>query len=517
VIGNGSFGVVYQATVLETQETVAIKKVLQDRRFKNRELQIMSSLNHPNIVALKHCFFSRGERDDVFLNLVMEYIPETLHRTLRVHTRARRLIPALHTKVYIYQLCRSLAYIHSLGICHRDIKPQNLLLNARTHELKLCDFGSAKVLVPGEMNVSYICSRYYRAPELVFEAVEYTTAVDIWSLGCVFAELLLGTPLFPGDSGLEQLIEIIRVLGTPTREEIYAMNPDHRSYRFPQLTAHNWTRIFRDRAPPDAVDLVSQFLRYTPSARLHPMDALAHPYFDELRDPSVRLLNGRLLPNIHNWLDCELEMMKARGLMDALIPPYIRAQMTSDGRMPEILVLDPNNPQTTTVRLGPHGQVTFLQCNPDGTFAPVPPPAPATTSSADVLAHSNPSQVPLTSIPVPTVPANTAQQVIESAGIGQAHAQAHAQMHSHSHQAAPPAAAAASHAYGHVQAPLPIAASSSIPLPVQTQQQYTQPQQPQQQQGQYGQGSGIGRAAGSDRMYDPSSTHSNNPATRSQW
>jgi len=90
VIGNGSFGVVYQATVIETGETVAIKKVLQDRRFKNRELQVMSMLDHPCVVMLKHCFYSKGEKpDDIFLNLVMEYIPETIHRTLRNHTKAK--------------------------------------------------------------------------------------------------------------------------------------------------------------------------------------------------------------------------------------------------------------------------------------------------------------------------------------------------------------------------------------------------------------------------------------------
>ncbi len=185
VIGNGSFGVVYQATVIETGETVAIKKVLQDKRFKNRELQIMSTLSHPSVVALKHCFYSKGDKpDEVYLNLVMEYIPETLHRTLRNHTKANKLVPITYVKCYMYQLLRSVAYIHTLGVCHRDIKPQNILLNAKTHCLKLCDFGSAKILVAGEPNVSYICSRYYRAPELVFEATEYTPAIDVWSVGC---------------------------------------------------------------------------------------------------------------------------------------------------------------------------------------------------------------------------------------------------------------------------------------------------------------------------------------------
>jgi len=181
VIGNGSFGVVYQATVTGSRETVAIKKVLQDRRFKNRELEIMQKLSHNDVVELKHHFYSRGKnRDEIFLNLVMEFVPENLHYAIRTHAKARRLIPYLYTKVYIYQIARSLAYIHSLGVCHRDIKPQNLLYCPQRHLVKLCDFGSAKILVKGQPNVAYICSRYYRAPELVFETTEYTTAIDTW-------------------------------------------------------------------------------------------------------------------------------------------------------------------------------------------------------------------------------------------------------------------------------------------------------------------------------------------------
>ena len=116
VIGSGSFGVVYQASIVETGEIVAIKKVLQDRRFKNRELAIMSSLDHPDVVALKHCFYSKGEKpDEVYLNLVMEYIPETVHRTLRNHTKANKLIPITYVKVYMWQICRAVAYIHAQG------------------------------------------------------------------------------------------------------------------------------------------------------------------------------------------------------------------------------------------------------------------------------------------------------------------------------------------------------------------------------------------------------------------
>lgn len=112
-------------------------------------------------------------------------------------------VPPLLIKLYAYQLMRSIAYIHALGICHRDIKPQNVLVDPSTHVLKLCDFGSAKQLIPGEPNVSYICSRYYRAPELIFGNSDYQCVIDVWSVGCVIAELMIGQPIFPGESGVD--------------------------------------------------------------------------------------------------------------------------------------------------------------------------------------------------------------------------------------------------------------------------------------------------------------------------
>ncbi|KAL7002041.1 [tau protein] kinase, partial [Sarracenia purpurea var. burkii] len=144
---------------------------------------------------------------------------------------------------------------------------EHSMVNPHTHQLKLCDFGSAKVLVKGEPNVSYICSRYYRAPELIFGATEYTTAIDIWSTGCVMAELLLGQPLFPGESGVDQLVEIIKVLGTPTREEIKCMNPNYTEFKFPQIKPHPWHKVFQKRLPPEAVDLVCRFFQYSPNLR----------------------------------------------------------------------------------------------------------------------------------------------------------------------------------------------------------------------------------------------------------
>jgi len=326
IVGQGSFGIVFQAKCLETGENVAIKKVLQDKRYKNRELQTMRLLDHPNVVALKHCFFSTTEKDELYLNLVLEYVPETVHRVVKHHNKMNQRMPLIYVKLYMYQICRALAYIHgSIGVCHRDIKPQNLLVNPHTHQLKLCDFGSAKVLVKGEPNISYICSRYYRAPELIFGATEYTTAIDIWSAGCVLAELMLGQPLFPGESGVDQLVEIIKVLGTPTREEIKCMNPNYTEFKFPQIKAHPWHKVFHKRMPPEAVDLVSRLLQYSPNLRCTAVEALVHPFFDELRDPNTRLPNGRFLPPLFNFKPHELKGVPA-DIFAKLIPEHAKKQ-----------------------------------------------------------------------------------------------------------------------------------------------------------------------------------------------
>ncbi|KAG2624445.1 hypothetical protein PVAP13_3KG130000 [Panicum virgatum] len=326
VVGHGSFGTVFQAKCLETGETVAIKKVLQDKRYKNRELQTMRVLDHPNVVALKHCFFSKTEKEELYLNLVLEYVPETAHRVIKHYNKMNQRMPLIYAKLYMYQICRALAYIHNcIGVCHRDIKPQNLLVNPHTHQLKLCDFGSAKVLVKGEPNISYICSRYYRAPELIFGATEYTTAIDVWSAGCVLAELLLGQPLFPGDSGVDQLVEIIKVLGTPTREEIKCMNPNYTEFKFPQIKVHPWHKIFHKRMPAEAVDLVSRLLQYSPKLRSTALEALIHPFFDELRDPNTRLPNGRFLPPLFNFKPHELKSVPMDVLVK-LIPEHARKQ-----------------------------------------------------------------------------------------------------------------------------------------------------------------------------------------------
>ncbi|TIA21652.1 serine/threonine protein kinase [Aureobasidium pullulans] len=354
IVGNGSFGVVFQTKLSPSGEDAAIKRVLQDKRFKNRELQIMRIVRHPNIVELKAFYYSNGDRvglrpsdpptkslmqpgqkDEVYLNLVLEFVPETVYRASRYFNKMKTTMPILEVKLYIYQLFRSLAYIHSQGICHRDIKPQNLLLDPNSGILKLCDFGSAKILIENEPNVSYICSRYYRAPELIFGATNYTTKIDVWSTGCVMAELMLGQPLFPGESGIDQLVEIIKVLGTPTRDQIRTMNPNYMEHKFPQIKPHPFNKVFR-KADPSAIDLISKLLEYTPTQRLSAIEAMVHPFFDELRDPNTRFPDSRHpggaskdMPELFNFNHHELSI--APHFNHQLVPPHVRPQLAAKG------------------------------------------------------------------------------------------------------------------------------------------------------------------------------------------
>ena len=229
---------------------------------------------------------------------MLEYIPKTLHSVAKQYSKAKTPFPMSSIKLYMYQLSRALAHIHGMGICHRDIKPQNLLVDNDRKVLKLCDFGSAKTLVPDEPNVAYICSRYYRAPELIFGSTDYTTAIDVWSQGCVLAELLLGQPIFPGSSGVDQLVEIIKVLGTPTMDELKSMNPNYKEFKFPQITTKPFESIFKEHVPPEAIDLAKLLLFYIPPQRIKAIQACGHMFFDEIRSPNPATISqGKPLPS----------------------------------------------------------------------------------------------------------------------------------------------------------------------------------------------------------------------------
>jgi len=311
VIGKGSFGVVYKARNLETKETVAIKKVFQDRRFKNRELQIMRRIKHPNIVELVNYYFSTSSNKDVYLNMILEYVPDSLFQASHGYIDKQTEVPVSVVKLYIFQLLRALAYIHARNICHRDIKPQNVLVNAVNGECKLCDFGSAKQLVVGEENIAYICSRYYRAPELVFGATVYTTAIDVWSVGCVMAEMIIGHPLFAGETGVDQLVEIIKILGTPSKKQVMKMNPNYKEMKLPQVKGSSLSKYFKNRTTPEAIDLLEKMLQYSPKERITAAEAMCHPFFEDLVERTIDLPLSMALPDVCNWLPGELDTFPA--------------------------------------------------------------------------------------------------------------------------------------------------------------------------------------------------------------
>ena len=167
ILGKGAFGVVCCAKT-PTGETVAVKKVKIDPTHKNRELDILRILKHKNCISLVNSFKTNGSKPGVrYINIVMDYLPMSLHQFSCSYRRNQRYPPIFYVKLFSYQLVTGLAYIHSIGVTHRDIKPENVIIDPSTGELKICDFGSAKKLHPSEESIAYIASRFYRAPELI--------------------------------------------------------------------------------------------------------------------------------------------------------------------------------------------------------------------------------------------------------------------------------------------------------------------------------------------------------------
>ena len=296
ILGKGTFGVVYRAKEEKSDDFIAIKRVFQDKKYKNRELDILKELNHPNIISLKHFFYTKVENGqngpEIYLNCVMDYFPQTLARILSTNFQSRKQLEPFIAKLYAYQMLSSLKYLHSKNIAHRDIKPQNILVNPKNNKIKLCDFGSAKKIEQGQKSIAYICSRFYRAPELIFGATDYTCQIDVWSMGCVITELVLGRPIFPGATTSDQLVEIIRILGTPTKDDICSMNPHFKDHIFPDIKPVPFEKILKNRIIPEYfLDLISKLLVYNPTKRLTAEKALEHPYFDEIR--KIEKNNGK--------------------------------------------------------------------------------------------------------------------------------------------------------------------------------------------------------------------------------
>ncbi|KAG5419790.1 MCK1 [Candida metapsilosis] len=306
----------------------AIKRVPAQTEYKSRELEILRVVHHPNIVSLRFFFDKRSSVDDkIYQNLVMECLPSTLQSEIKFYRQSKYTIPYPHMKAYTFQLARAMLYLHGLGVSHRDIKPSNILVDPSTIQLKICDFGSAKKLEPNQPSVSYICSRYYRAPELIVGCSLYTTKIDIWGLGCVIAEMFLGKPIFQGHSPETQLKEIAKLLGPPPNTFFFKSNPQYRGNMyttrlFSCTVEERFKQIFSN-SPPDAIDLLMKILVYDPEQRASPRKVLVQPFFNELRGRRKADGNGgyeefKVYPrgasepivlDLFNFSDFELELL----------------------------------------------------------------------------------------------------------------------------------------------------------------------------------------------------------------
>ncbi|KAK9761447.1 TFIIH complex serine/threonine-protein kinase subunit kin28 [Basidiobolus ranarum] len=282
-VGEGTYAVVYQGIQTDTGRKIAIKKI-KVREFKDgldmsaiREVKALQELRHPNVIELVDVFSHKGN-----LNLVLEFLDSDLEMIIK--DKSLVFMPA-DIKSWMMMMLRGLDHCHRNWVLHRDLKPNNLLVGG-DGQLKLADFGLAREF--GDANsllTSQVVTRWYRAPELLFGAKQYGHGVDIWAVGCIFAELMLRTPYLPGDTDVDQLNTIFRALGTPTEEEWPNMTelPDY--IPFKQYPKTPLKSLFT-AAGADALDLMEKMLVYDPSKRISARQALLHPYFQSKPRPT---------------------------------------------------------------------------------------------------------------------------------------------------------------------------------------------------------------------------------------
>ena len=211
-------GFVFKALDPHTGEEVAIKRTSKSGEYVSREFEVLDKLRDCiNVVQLLNIYYSKNEDNKIVQNLVFEFCQKNLEEEIQEAKEQKVLIPMAKIKDFMRQILQGMAYVHSKGVCHRDLKPENILMNDKG-VVKICDFGSAKVLSANGLNTPYIVSRYYRAPELILACSDYTHAIDVWAIGCILAEFLTLRPIFPGKTEGSQLIEQMAILGLPTKE-----------------------------------------------------------------------------------------------------------------------------------------------------------------------------------------------------------------------------------------------------------------------------------------------------------
>ncbi|KAG7037976.1 Cyclin-dependent kinase B2-2 [Cucurbita argyrosperma subsp. argyrosperma] len=310
-VGEGTYGKVYRAREKATGKIVALKKTRLHEDEEGvppttlREVSILRMLSRdPHIVRLMDVKQGQNKEGKTVLYLVFEYMDTDLKKFIKSFRHTGESIPVNTVKSLMYQLCKGVAFCHGHGILHRDLKPHNLLMDRKTMMLKIADLGLARAFTlpikkyTHEAIVFYtwrgrirtihcfILTLWYRAPEVLLGATHYSTAVDMWSVGCIFGiflspELATKQALFPGDSELQQLLHIFRLLGTPNEKVWPGVSKLMNWHEYPQ-----WNPQSLSTAVPNlddkALDLLAQMLKYEPSKRISAKRAMEHPYFDDL-------------------------------------------------------------------------------------------------------------------------------------------------------------------------------------------------------------------------------------------
>ncbi|KAM7113792.1 mitogen-activated protein kinase 11 isoform 1-T1 [Molossus nigricans] len=286
-VGSGAYGSVCSAYDARLRQKVAVKKLsrpfqsLIHARRTYRELRLLKHLKHENVIGLLDVFTPATSIDGFSeVYLVTTLMGADLNNIVKC-----QVLSDEHVQFLVYQLLRGLKYIHSAGIIHRDLKPSNVAVNEDC-ELRILDFGLARQA--DEEMTGYVATRWYRAPEIMLNWMHYNqTAVDIWSVGCIMAELLQGKALFPGNDYIDQLKRIMEVVGTPSPEVLAKISSEHaRTYiqSLPPMPQKDLRSIFHG-ANPLAVDLLGRMLVLDSDQRISAAEALAHAYFSQYHDP----------------------------------------------------------------------------------------------------------------------------------------------------------------------------------------------------------------------------------------
>ncbi|GJN88090.1 hypothetical protein Rhopal_001046-T1 [Rhodotorula paludigena] len=279
-LGEGTYATVHKGRSRITNELVALKEIHLDAEEGTpstaiREISLMKELKHPNIVRLYDVIHTESK-----LMLVFEYMDLDLKKYMDSHGERGALEPAV-VRSFMWQLLKGTAFCHDNRVLHRDLKPQNLLINKKG-ELKLADFGLARAFgIPVNTFSNEVVTLWYRAPDVLLGSRTYSTSIDVWSAGCIMAEMISGVPLFRGRDNNDQLNQIIRILGTPdeaTLRRIASESPEVQLRPFPRMPRIAWQSLY-PKAHHLALDLLDKLLQFDPARRLDCTSALHHPYF----------------------------------------------------------------------------------------------------------------------------------------------------------------------------------------------------------------------------------------------